>query len=70
MIIIKPNVMFTFQQSKTQLRHDVIQKYIPQELGKVDVCINNAGMSTSETLLDGKYENWKKMMNINVIGTN
>ena len=26
-------------------------------------------MSTSETLLDGKYENWKKMMNINVIGT-
>ena len=39
-----------------------------QELGQVDVCINNAGMSTAETLLQGKYENWKKMMDINVIG--
>lgn len=39
-----------------------------KELGKVDICINNAGMSTSETLLEGKYENWKKMMNINVVG--
>jgi len=37
-------------------------------LGKVDVCINNAGMSTSESLLEGKYENWKKMLNINVLG--
>jgi len=39
-----------------------------KELGRVDVCINNAGMSTSESLLDGKYENWKKMLNINVLG--
>jgi len=38
-----------------------------KDLGKIDVCINNAGMSTSETLLEGKYENWKKMMSINVI---
>jgi NADP-dependent 3-hydroxy acid dehydrogenase YdfG len=38
-----------------------------KDLGKVDVCINNAGMSTPETLLEGKYENWKKMMNINVV---
>ena len=39
-----------------------------QDLQKVDMCINNAGMSSPESLLDGKYENWKKMMNINVVG--
>lgn len=39
-----------------------------EELGRVDVCVNNAGMSTAENLLNGKYENWQKMMNINVLG--
>lgn len=38
-----------------------------QELGRIDICINNAGMSTAETLLEGKYENWRKMLNINVL---
>jgi len=38
-----------------------------KELGCVDVCINNAGMSTSESLLEGNYKNWKKMMDINVL---
>jgi len=39
-----------------------------EELGNVDVCINNAGMSTAENLLDGTYENWSKMISINVLG--
>ncbi len=39
-------------------------------MGQVDVCVNNAGMSTKEALLEGKYENWKRMMNINVTGMN
>jgi len=38
-----------------------------KELGQVDVCINNAGMSTKENLIEGNYDNWKRMMSINVI---
>ena len=37
------------------------------ELGKVDVCINNAGLSTAETLLDGNVESWKRMLDVNVL---
>lgn len=37
------------------------------ELGRVDVCINNAGLSTSETLLEGNMESWKRMLDVNVL---
>ena len=39
-----------------------------KELGRVDVCINNAGMSTAETLSEGSMDSWRKMLNINVLG--
>ena len=38
------------------------------ELGKVDVCINNAGLSTAETLSEGTMESWRQMMDVNVLG--
>ena len=38
------------------------------ELGKVDVCINNAGLSTAETLTEGTMESWRQMMDVNVLG--
>ena len=38
------------------------------DLGKVDICINNAGFSTSNTLLDGNFASWRKMMDVNVLG--
>jgi len=37
------------------------------ELGKVDVCINNAGLSTAETLTEGTMESWRQMMDVNVL---
>jgi len=37
------------------------------ELGKVDVCINNAGLSTSETLRAGSMESWRTMLDVNVL---
>merc|ERR1711981_668232 len=39
-------------------------------LGKVDVCIPNAGFSTSDSLMEGSVADWKKMMDVNVIGLN
>merc|ERR1712096_77407 len=37
------------------------------ELGKVNVCINNAGLSTAETLSEGTMESWRQMMDVNVL---
>ena len=37
------------------------------DLGKVDVCINNAGLSAAETLMDGKMEDWRRMLDVNVL---
>ena len=38
------------------------------DLGRVDVCVNNAGFSTSETLTEGDFASWRKMMDVNVLG--
>ena len=37
------------------------------ELGKVDVCINNAGLSSAENLREGSMESWRKMLDVNVL---
>ncbi|XP_045613486.1 dehydrogenase/reductase SDR family member 11 [Procambarus clarkii] len=41
---------------------------IKKEFGGVDVCINNAGMSHNRSLLEGSPEDWREMLNINVVG--
>ena len=41
-----------------------------EELGKVDVCVPNAGFSTSANLMEGSVSDWKRMMDVNVIGLN
>jgi len=41
---------------------------IKQQHGGVDVCINNAGMSHNKSLLEGTPEQWREMVNINVVG--
>ena len=38
-------------------------------LGGVDVCINNAGLSTSESLRAGTVQGWRSMLDVNVLGT-
>jgi len=37
------------------------------DLGRVDVCINNAGLSAAETLMDGKVDDWRRMLDVNVL---
>ncbi|CAL4154388.1 unnamed protein product [Meganyctiphanes norvegica] len=36
--------------------------------GGVDACINNAGISYSQNLLEGTPDQWREMMNVNVVG--
>ncbi|KAK8729135.1 hypothetical protein OTU49_008644 [Cherax quadricarinatus] len=41
---------------------------IKQKFGGVDVCINNAGMSHNKSLLEGTPQEWREMLDINVVG--
>merc|ERR1712029_363809 len=38
------------------------------DLGQVDVCIPNAGFSHNSTLMEGTVNEWRGMMDVNVIG--
>merc|ERR1712226_539844 len=39
-------------------------------LGKVDICIPNAGFSSNGTLMEGCVADWKTMLDVNVVGLN
>lgn len=43
-------------------------KQIQKDLGGVDVCINNAGLSHCAPLLSGSTADWKNMLDVNVLG--
>merc|ERR1719458_2396565 len=40
------------------------------DLGKVDICIPNAGFSSDGTLMEGCVSDWTKMLEVNVVGLN
>lgn len=42
---------------------------IKQDLGSVDILINNAGIAKFGTLLEMDPEEWKRILDVNVIGT-
>jgi len=52
-------------ESDIEAMFDWIENH--KDLGRIDVCINNAGMSTAESLLEGNYTNWSKMIGLNVL---
>ena len=37
---------------------------IKNQYGGVDVCVNNAGIATSASLLEGSTDDWRDMMNV------
>ena len=43
---------------------------IRDKYGRLDVCINNAGVSWQNTLSEGKPEEWKEMLDVSVFHNN
>ncbi|XP_047108708.1 dehydrogenase/reductase SDR family member 11-like [Schistocerca piceifrons] len=43
-------------------------KWIKENLSGVDILINNAGLITEADLTSGKTENWKRILDVNVLG--
>ncbi|KAL4236558.1 Dehydrogenase/reductase SDR member 11 [Mactra antiquata] len=41
---------------------------IKQTYGGVDVCVNNAGFSYNSSLLEATSEQWRQMLDVNVVG--
>ena len=39
-------------------------KEIAEKYGKLDIVVNNAGMSTSDTLLEGEFAGWKSQVDV------
>ncbi|XP_069683507.1 farnesol dehydrogenase-like [Periplaneta americana] len=42
-------------------------KWVKDNLGGTDILINNAGVGSMNTLIDGPVENWKKILDLNVL---
>lgn len=42
-------------------------EFIRKQYGGVDLCVNNAGIGPSSTLLEGTTEQWKEMIDVNVL---
>eukprot|EP00118_Oscarella_pearsei_P024918 m.307116 g.307116 ORF g.307116 m.307116 type:complete len:255 (+) comp41917_c0_seq1:40-804(+) len=42
-------------------------KRIKEETGGVDVCINNAGLSSGDNIIDGSTEGWRNTLDVNVL---
>ncbi len=43
-------------------------KIAKERFGGIDICINNAGIDITATLLDGNVDEWRKIIDINIIG--
>ncbi|KAJ9585018.1 hypothetical protein L9F63_020628 [Diploptera punctata] len=43
-------------------------KWIKSNLGGVDILVNNAAIAKNSNLMDGPFENWKTIIDLNVLG--
>ncbi|MBN1623455.1 MAG: 3-oxoacyl-ACP reductase FabG [Clostridia bacterium] len=43
--------------------------YIKKEWGYIDILVNNAGTNINQDIFDTSYDDWKKIMGINIDGT-
>ncbi|CAL4163577.1 unnamed protein product, partial [Meganyctiphanes norvegica] len=61
----------SLQAVECDLRHDkdVMRLFadVQHQYGRIDVCINNAGLSHNHSLLEGKPEEWREMLDVNVV---
>lgn len=43
-------------------------QWVKEKVGPIHILVNNAGVATHGTLLDGTTEEWKKTLDLNVLG--
>ncbi|RZC42510.1 adh short, KR, Epimerase, and/or NAD binding 10 domain containing protein [Asbolus verrucosus] len=65
----KKGKLYAVKTDVTQ-EEDILQafKWVSDNLGPVHILINNAGVTREGFLSDGKTEDWKKQLDVNVLG--
>ncbi|HEY6435960.1 MAG TPA: SDR family NAD(P)-dependent oxidoreductase, partial [Ignavibacteriaceae bacterium] len=67
----KSNFSGTFKPIKCDLRieSDIKQLFseIRSQFGRIDICINNAGLAKDAPLIGGSTQSWKEMIDVNVM---
>lgn len=58
---------FVGDVSKKDQIESVMQQFV-QEFGRIDVLVNNAGIAISRPFLEKTVEDWKKTLEVNLIG--
>lgn len=58
---------FVADVSKKDQIESVMQEFV-QEFGRIDVLVNNAGIAISRPFLEKTVEDWKKTLEVNLIG--
>ena len=58
---------FVGDVSKKDQIQSVMQEFV-QEFGRIDVLVNNAGIAISRPFLEKTVEDWKKTLEVNLIG--
>ncbi|TET62782.1 3-oxoacyl-ACP reductase FabG [Candidatus Aerophobetes bacterium] len=58
---------FVGDVSKKDQIESVMQEFV-QEFGRIDVLVNNAGIAISRPFLEKTVEDWKKTLEVNLIG--
>ncbi|KAF8765096.1 Dehydrogenase/reductase SDR family member 11 like protein [Argiope bruennichi] len=63
-----PGSIYTIKCDLTQ-ESDILSMFdeIRRTFGRLDICINNAGLSHDASLLDGATSEWKNMIDVNVL---
>ena len=53
-----------------QKEEDILAVFeqIKKDHGGVDVCVNNAGLSSGQSIIDGTTEGWKTMLDVKGAG--
>ncbi|XP_018576828.1 farnesol dehydrogenase [Anoplophora glabripennis] len=65
----KPGKLYAYKVDMT--KQEEIQeafKWIKENVGPVHILINNAGINRKTTIIDGNIEDWKKVLDTNILG--
>ncbi|QCR34369.1 3-ketoacyl-ACP reductase [Lysinibacillus sp. SGAir0095] len=62
-------VSYAMADVSSQEQVEVAATLLAKELGNADILINNAGIATFGSVLDMEPEEWKKIIDVNLMGT-
>ncbi|KAJ8913708.1 hypothetical protein NQ315_007425 [Exocentrus adspersus] len=65
----KPGKLYAYKVDMTQ-QDEILQafRWVQENVGPVHILVNNAGLSRKTTIINGNIEDWKRILDTNVLG--